>query len=628
MKKTPFLLSTLALVAGTTGTINTALSMATPVSAIEATADTAKKPDIYFDGSDLYAMNEYFRIEELNFKENRMTYNVNKYTVVGGVQAQRALIVARNHEAGITEAEADEKSHSLGADNDNSWYKPVVESRVVAATNYEPKLKNYNLNDNLSDILYFAVRFGEVVTDAKGKKTLKNDFWVRGKFDYRKCIHSELFDAETMVCSTMIDYQAKTATMVAIDGDGNYLVFPEDERVMTWDEEWGKVLKERLAALDTQLTHMNTQLPAVETTLAQMTAIIKNIQGLMGELGDTQEVEQSLQQTKNLSQQVQSTYDWMLGTEQRKIMDNLRAALDDALAEIERLKQQQTDNADEILQYQQEVEGLEKEILVLQAELSKVSAQLRLETVELANTKQELAQIEAKMQEILAEKEKIMQKVQILESDKSILQAEKDKIEQDKAALQVEKDKAERDKMDLLAKITELSAKNSTLIAEKTELTMQNAALKEQNETLQTKNEALQAENGVLRAENEVLQTEKQELVTGNGVLQTQKQALVAENEALNAKIKELEASLAKKPTCTVITELQAEDKTAAEGIKSTDVEIMAETPDSTEKTEVVDVPNLGEVKTKMNFWWVFVGLVAALGVLGVYCKKRLNRGR
>lgn len=592
MKKTPLLLSTLALAAGVTGSINMALSLASPVAAIEALTDSEQNTDIYFE--DLSAMNEYFRIEGLNFKKNSMTYNVNKYTVVGGMQAQKVLIVARDYEAGVSEAEADEKSHFLGVDGDTTWYKSLVNNRVVASTNYVPNIKDYKLEDNLTDILYFAIQFGEIVTDTNGKKTLKDAYWVRGKIDYRKCIHSALFDAETMTCSTMVEYPTKTATLVTIDSKGDYVIFPEDEKVITWDEEWGGVLKDRLATLDAQITHMNTQLPAVEATLAQMAATIKNIQKLAGELDDAQEVEQSLEQTKALSQQVQNTYDWMLGTEQRKIMDDLRAALAEALAEIEQLKQQQsTDNTDEILQYQQALEKLQKEITELQAELSKVNTQLRLETINLANTEQELAQMEAKMREILAEKEGIMQKIQDLMGDKGVLEKQNDDLNQENA---------------------KISAENSVFVAKVTDLTKQNTELQEQNQNLIAQIRELQEQNRNLVAQF----TESQE----------QNQDLVVQNEVLNAKIKELETALAEKPTCTVITEMQVDNKAMEDADVVNNLDAVVEDKDDTASVEAVEVPNLGEVKTKTNFWWMIAGLAIVLGAIGVYCKKHLNRER
>lgn len=531
MKKTPILLSTLALATGVSGITNAALSLVPPVSALEvATVDADQYHDVYVD--DLYEMNQYFRINELDFQKNRIVYDVRgNYTLVG-VRAQRALIVVRDYEAGVTEAEANERSKTLGV-SDEGWYQTLVNNKTVAATNYAP-IKDYDLKNNLSDVLYFAIQFGELTTDANGKKVLQNEYWVRGKVDYRKCIHSDLFDAETMVCAMRIN-NTKTAVLAATE-NGEWVMFPEDERVITWEEEWKLALKDKITGLNTQLKHMDTQLSSVDKTLIQVATTIKNMQKSMGELKDTQELEQGLTQLQALLKQVQKTHDWMIGAEQKKVMDNLQETLNDALSEIERLKQQSTSDIEGVSQTQKELEKLQVEIQTLQAKLAEVNSQLNQEKVNTESAKQELEQVKAKMKEILVEKEENMQKLQILTNDKTALEQENTKLKQENADL-------------------------------------------------------------------------------------------MAQNLTLNTKIKELEAALAEKPVCTVITEVKADAEPAVEDNKSTTVEIASESTNMAE-TEVVEVPNLGEVETKTNFWWVVAAAVGVLGVLGVCCKKCLNRER
>lgn len=532
MKKTPILLSTLALATGVSGITNAALSLVPPVSALEvATTDVDQYHDVYVD--DLYEMNQYFRINELDFQKNRIVYDVRgNYTLIG-VRAQRALIVMRDYEAGVTEAEANERSKTLGV-SDEGWYQTLVNNKTVAATNYAP-IKDYDLKNNLSDVLYFAIQFGELTTDENGKKVLQNEYWVRGKVDYRKCIHSDLFDAETMVCAMRINNNAKTAVLAAIE-NGEWVMFPEDERVITWEEEWKLALKDKIAGLNTQLKHMDTQLSSVDKTLIQVATTIKNMQKSMGELKDTQELEQGLTQLQALLKQVQKTHDWMIGAEQKKVMDNLQETLNDALAEIERLKQQSTGDMGEVSSVQKELVRLQAEIQALQAKLTEANSQLGQEKANTESAKQELEQIEIKMKKILVEKEENMQKLQILTNDKMALEQENTKLKQENVDL-------------------------------------------------------------------------------------------MAQNLTLNTKIKELEAALAEKPVCTVITEVKADVEPGVEGNKSATVETASESTNMAE-TEVVEVPNLGEVETKTNFWWIVAAAVGVLGVLGVCCKKCLNRGR
>lgn len=540
MKKAPLLLTTLALATGTSGITNAMLPLTSPASALEvASLEADQTTDIYVE--DLYEMNQYFRLAELDFQKNRIVYDVKGNYTLEGVRAQKVLIVMRDYESGVTEAEASEKSKSLGV-GDSDWYKTLVTSTVVGATNYMP-VKNYNLKDNLSDVLYFAVQFGERVTDENGHKVLKDAYWVRGKIDYRKCIHSDAFDPETMVCAVRINYNTKTATLAAIS-EGNWLMFPEAEQVITWEEEWKLALKDKIKGLNTQLTHMDEQLSNVDMTLIQAATTIKNMQKALTELKDTQELEQGLTQLQALLQQVQKTYDWTIGAEQQKVMNEVQNALNDALAEIERLKQQPMGDAEEALQAQQELKKAQAEVQKLQVKLLELESQLDSEQANSVVAKQELVQLEAKIKEIVMEKEGMMQKIQDLTKEKSTLEAE-------------------------------------------------NSRLKQENTALQAKNADL-----------------------------------VAQNETLNTKIKELEALLAEKPTCTVITEVRAESEPLIDDSGLTGAEIMSETNSMPAETEVVDVPNLGEVETKTNFWWIAVAIVGTLGVLGVCCKRRLSRER
>lgn len=41
-----------------------------------------------------------------------------------------------------------------------------------------------------------------------------------------------------------------------------------------------------------------------------------------------------------------------------------------------------------------------------------------------------------------------------------------------------------------------------------------------------------------------------------------------------------------------------------------------------------VEIPNLGGIETKINFWWVTVAVLGILGGLGLCCKKRFGRER
>lgn len=576
MKKIPLLLSTLTLVTGVSSLTNTTLVVS--VSATDTVATSTEVTDLYFE--DLYTMSEYFRIEELDFINQRLTYNVGHAMSTEWALPQKILIVARDYEGGITEKEADEASKTLGV-GDDGWYQTLVTSKKVGATNY--MLAN-GIADNLSDIIYFAIQYGH-----KTNQGLEDVYWVRGKVDYRKCIHSDFFDAKTMTCTVRVNNNTQTAELAGIAADG-YIAFPEDEKVLTWEEEWKEAVKEHIADLNTLLTHIKTQLPITGVTLEQAGTSIKNLQKSIAEMTGTQSLDKGLTQLQTLLQQTQAIYDWMIGAEQQKNMDSLQAQLDAALAEIKRLKQDSTTGEDEIMQAQRELAEMTQKWREAQEKLVIVEADNQQKQADLATAQAEL--------------EKLYKEIQILQEHLDTLET----------------------------KLSESTATNNIAQAEITQLREQITAILRQKEEIMQKAQILTNENDKLLKQYTELQKQNAELqkeVQNNLQLQQENQDLRAENDKLRAQIRELETELAQKSSCTVVGEVRVGDKPLGESVTnaetssiiSTDVEIKAEESSP-------EVPNLGEVETKTNFWWVAAAIVGALGVLGVCCKKRLDRER
>lgn len=575
MKKIPIILTSLSLAIGTSGITNILL---TPVASATDTVQIENTSrDLYFE--DLYKMKEYFWLTKLNFAKNELTFNVGHSSSTEWATPQKILIVMRDYESGITEDEANEAVKTLGV-GDGSWYKVITDMKEPAGTNYAYP-KTMKLEENLPDVLYFAIQYAHKTVGANGRVTLEDEYWVRGKVDYRNCIHSALFDSETMACTVKMDNITQTAQIAAIK-DGNYVLFPEDEKVLTWEEELKTVVKERITNLKTQLTHIKTQLPNLGSTLFLTSKATDNMQKSLTGMSESPEINQGLVQLRTLMQQIQYTYDWMIGAEQQKQMDALQVALDAARAEIERLKQESSTSTEEILQAQQQLvemtqrwqETQEKldlseadkqekytELLAVQEELAKLRAEMKTLHVKLGDTEAELAkslngktsiehelsEIKAEMAKILTEKEEIMQKVQVLTND-----------------------------------TTDLEQKNADL-----------------------------------KAENIRLQQEKLELETKNT-------ALISQKEELEAKIKSLEAELAQKSACVMVGEVQVGNHSSAD--TEDDNRDSVAVDDNITSAEAIEVPSLGEIETKTNFWWMAVAIVGALGVLGLCCRKYLKR--
>jgi len=579
VKKAPFLLSTLTVVAGISGLVNTAFVPIPSVIAAESSFIN-KISDVY--DFDLYTVSNYFRLEKLDFRNNHIVYAVGGTANSQGIRAQRAIIAMRDYENGITEEEADALLPSLGVGN-KTWYKAIVDDIKPSATNYTYP-KNISLSDNLPDVLYIAVQYGHETVNNDGKKILEDEFWVRTKVDYRKCIHSSVFDISNMTCAVKYDYTAHTADLVALRGENDVLL-PENEAVITWKEELKQALKARAAALNAQLAHMKTQLSSVGTTLYWADVAIGNMQKSTTELENSKDLDKPLADLRKLLQDVKDIYDWMIGEKQQENMDALQAELNAVRAELEQMLQDASGAANDIEKLRQDlVEAVQKwqdtqklleiseaenqakqmELDVVLAELNNLQVKLRDLQGELDITKQELndakvdadtlrndlVEVQEQMKEIKREREVLMQRIQVLVGDQGKWQEEKTKLEQ------------------------------------------------EQN--------ILKGENQALNEENTALKREK---------------------EALLVRIRELEKALAEKTACTVVGEVRVGEKPLNDssadktGIDNTNVLDDADTGD-------VEIPNLGGIETKTNFWWVTVVVLGILGGLGFCCKKRFRRER
>lgn len=168
------------------------------------------------------------------------------------LQVQRVWLATLDYENGWTEAEVDEALDNWTA-LEADWTLVTKEEPIPEASPYysytmipltigETSSRYDLMAVNLLDVLYYAVEFKDLENEAAGT------FWVRGKVNYRGCAHAQRFENwQTGTCIAMIDRDAGTTKYWAEEST-------EDEKVVTWEEEWRLVLAGRLgeigAALD------------------------------------------------------------------------------------------------------------------------------------------------------------------------------------------------------------------------------------------------------------------------------------------------------------------------------------------------------------------------------------------
>ncbi len=160
---------------------------------------------------------------------------------------RRILMVYYDYENGVTEAEADIKAQTLGEKDYADWAILVQEYQYDKLNH---KGKFYNRPDmkldevNKTDIVYFAMEFGEREIHDDGSVTWSNMSWVREKLDYRNCVHAS-------------NYQEGDNCKVVSTGVGkidywSWAKQPTDEHILTWDDEWWTIQQQRLAKIDNE----------------------------------------------------------------------------------------------------------------------------------------------------------------------------------------------------------------------------------------------------------------------------------------------------------------------------------------------------------------------------------------
>lgn len=299
MKKVPIVLSAVVLASSSVGmTLPTALNLERqgeiretiltndPLSGtnLGIVARDGQLGDISLKENDV---SSNFQLLSVDYKQNQMGIQIFERE---DWRIKRVVVAYRNYEGGITEVESDANLTKLGVANDSEWKvvwdygdtRGIVDLYQYVAP--EEDGISVKIEENLTDILYYAVEYGHRAADGEG---WQDEWWMRGKINYRNCAHSSVFDKETMICMWEGDgsYGVRTA---------NYdIVEMPAETVISWDEEWNKVQRqrymaaqERLMGLKDDLYNMLRILDGVDETLSGLEVTLpksenmSNLEGL------------------------------------------------------------------------------------------------------------------------------------------------------------------------------------------------------------------------------------------------------------------------------------------------------------------------------------------------------------
>lgn len=224
----------------------------------------------------LYPMHNYMSVE----------------LVPSETRALKRLVVAYyDYEQGVTEAEADAGLVKLGEDA-AEWAVVIYDEEYRFGMEDHPLLNfggfevwiNGEFTENKRDLLYYAAEFGEPELQEDGTTEWKNTVWLRGKYDYRSCIHGPDF-------KPVLPNYIGIPTCFARDGeDGKHIVTATRggevaEGILTWEEEWRQIQLERLREMVVEMGTWGTEwqkeavramlerLKKLEVTLAVSTGV-------------------------------------------------------------------------------------------------------------------------------------------------------------------------------------------------------------------------------------------------------------------------------------------------------------------------------------------------------------------
>ena len=231
-------------------------------------------PDLRFPN--LYPMHNYMSVE----------------LVPSETRALKRLVVAYyDYEQGVTEAEADAGLATLGEDA-AEWAVVIYDEEYRFGMEDHPLLNfggfevwiEGDFTENKRDLLYYAAEFGEPELQEDGTTEWQNTVWLRGKYDYRSCIHGPDF-------KPVLPNYIGIPTCFARDGeDGKHIVTATRggavaEGILTWEEEWRQIQLERLREIVVEMGAWGTEwqegavramlerLKKLEVTLAVSTGV-------------------------------------------------------------------------------------------------------------------------------------------------------------------------------------------------------------------------------------------------------------------------------------------------------------------------------------------------------------------
>lgn len=598
MKKVPILLSMLTVMSGGIGTTAWALDEAIQG---DQTWILPRSQELLSTGQSLLNSNDVWVPENANVslinigpikpvREYSGDDSLTVWTNLGtGWGVKRIMIVARDYEKGVTSDEANTVALRLGVDENVGWGTVLVDRFYdEMGTSRGVKMEGGTLSKNLTNELYYAVQVGRQPNDTGWE----DEYWIRGKINYRSCVHSKKFSNSSMYCARRV-VDDKAMYLPMRNTGGVLVVQPGEEEIESWDVEWARIQAERLEKAKKAVTDLDYNLRQAVGIMDQNEAVLSGLSLTLPKEGGTEAQVTEVQRLQKVLEEL------------RKYYVSLSSGVNQD--EIDKLIKEKKDLESNLAKAIEEKEGIKSNL----TEVNKKNEELELNLAEMAKEKdeirKELDNSAREKDDLSRELVELMQKYQGLQEQYQGLDEEYAKVEQQGKILQKN-----------VEKLSELN----------TEITTENEKLNDENVKLKAEIEALKAE--ISRGEGVICGGTGTKGDTEN----------INSGEKLDANNKEVEQSRDEVQKIVYIREDGSLANGAASmGTDSTQTnKVLAESGSREDQAlaesggQAAEVPKLGDVTEdgrKQMLWWLLIPilvLAAGAGAVAEVCWRKRKK--
>lgn len=545
------------MVAGT-ALITSTLSMGVPIMAHAETGNMAREIEF---GRDVILDENVVTDAVIISQIGVANYSLNIVGSAGDYYPRRFVLAYRDYENGYIEKEADALLETLGT-GDDGWAIKLVDKKLSDtmknASIFYRTLKE--IGDNRTDILYYGMQYARKVQSDQGT-SWEDEWWVRGKINYRNCGHSSLTKTQEVTC---VRQEKGDGTVVYLPHDAKTLKaldVPENDEIMKWDDEWSAILQDYYSEANGKLLALDQTLTGGEQVLNEHEATLRRLELILSKMDDKLGLQDSIAALKPTLTHIHQFYDQagQSGAVDEAELTKLQQEIERMRTQNQQLEQTKTTLTEEKGRLEREKTGLKSQVEALRDENGELQLQL------------------------------------------GILRGENEKLKEENTAIAGERDQLTDEKRALEAEIERL----------KLALAGDAAALLEENQALQSKNEQLTSENINLRTqlaeqEEQMKQLEHQ----GQANCPAIKTEKLVDNQKMTG-VKPENIVTNQNNVAVGSAQQGSELQTApAETLDPKNPEQKVEKSDETD----VEVPMLGEeIKGDWNWWWVIIPLVGAL---------------